>query len=67
MPRTSVAKKPVKGVRITKGSKWRLIDVGGRHREFPATVLESWSFGTKRVVILSVPPRPREKRQRAAP
>ena len=66
MPRKSAAKKPARGVRITKGSKWKLTDVGGKHREFPATVLESWSFGAKRIVVLSVPARPKEKRERAA-
>lgn len=64
MPRKAAVKKPARGVRITKGSKWRLIDKGGRHREFPATVMDSWSFGGKRVVLLSVPARPKEQRPR---
>ena len=64
MPRKAVTKKPARGVRITKGSKWRLIDKGGTHREFPATVMVSWSAGGKRFVLLSVPARPKEQRKR---
>lgn len=63
MPRTAVAK-PAKGVRITKGSTWRLVDKGGKHRDFPATVIESWTVGGRRIVLLSVPARAREQRKR---
>jgi hypothetical protein len=64
MPRTTAKpKKPAKGVRITKGSKWKLVDSGGKLRDFAATVMESWVVGGKRIVLLSVPARVRETRK----
>jgi hypothetical protein len=63
MAAKSTVKKPAKGVRITKGSKWALVDKGGKNREFAATVMESWSVGGRRIVLLSVPVRVREQRK----
>jgi hypothetical protein len=48
-------KRPKKGVKMTKGSKWRLVATKGRTREFPATLIATHNFGSKRLAIFSVP------------
>jgi len=48
-------KKPKKGKRLTKGTRWRIAAVTGRNRVFIGTLLESFNFGTKRLAIFSVP------------
>jgi hypothetical protein len=55
---------PARGFRITKGSKWTLTDRGGTHRQFAATVIDTFVIGGKRIALVSVPARIREKRQR---
>jgi hypothetical protein len=48
-------KKPKKGIKMTKGSKWRLKATKGREREFAGTLIQTFNFGAKRLAIFSVP------------
>lgn len=48
-------KKPRKGKRLTKGTRWRIAAVTGRKRVFVGTLLKSFNFGSKRLAIFSVP------------
>lgn len=52
---TIKGKKPAKGVRMTKATRWRLAAVTGRNRVFVATLLHTFNFGSKRLAIFSVP------------
>jgi hypothetical protein len=51
------AKKPVLGMRLTKGNGWRLEDTKGKNRVFSATLLESFNYGRTRIAVFSVPKR----------
>ena len=48
-------KKPKKGKRLTKGTRWRIAAVTGRKRVFVATLLHTFNFGARRLAIFSVP------------
>ncbi len=48
-------KKAKKGVRMTKGTRWRLAAVTGRERAFIGTLIATINVGTKRLAIFSVP------------
>lgn len=48
-------KKPRKGIRMTKGTRWRIAAVSGRNRDFVGTLLHTMNFGAKRIAIFSVP------------
>lgn len=52
---TIKGKKPKKGKRLTKGTRWRIAAVTGRKRVFVGTLLQTFNFGTKRLAIFSVP------------
>lgn len=52
---TIKGKKPKKGERMTKGTRWRLAAVTGRKRVFVGTLLHTMNFGKKRLAIFSVP------------
>jgi len=52
---TIKGKKPKKGKRLTKGTRWRLAAVTGRDRVFVGTLLQTFNFGSKRLAIFSVP------------
>jgi len=44
-----------KGVRMTKGTRWRLAATTGRKRVFVATLLQTINVGNQRIAIFSVP------------
>ncbi len=52
---TIKGKKPKRGERMTKGTRWRLAAVSGRKRVFVGTLLHTMNFGSKRLAIFSVP------------
>lgn len=52
---TIKGKKPKRGARMTKGTRWRLAAVSGRKRVFVGTLLHTLNFGSKRLAIFSVP------------
>jgi hypothetical protein len=54
---TIAGKKPRKGKRLTKTSKWKLAAVSGGGRTFTATLIATHNFGKKRLAIFSVPKR----------
>jgi hypothetical protein len=53
----AVKKKIVRGIRMTKGSSWRLRPTKGKEREFAGTLLGTFNMGTKRIAVFSVPNR----------
>lgn len=44
-----------KGVRMTTGSRWRIVAETGRQRAFAGTLLSTFNLGHRRVAIFSVP------------
>jgi hypothetical protein len=50
-------KKPRKGKHMNKSARWRLVTTEGRKREFTATLIQTFNFGTTRLAIFSVPKR----------
>ena len=52
---TIKGKKPKKGKRLTKGTRWRIAAVTGRKRVFVGTLLHSINVGSTRLAIFSVP------------
>jgi hypothetical protein len=53
---TSVLGKKVrKGIKMTKGSRWRLVAQSGRKRAFAGTLLTTFNLGHRRVAVFSVP------------
>jgi hypothetical protein len=54
---TIAGKKPKKGKRMTRASKWTLAAVTGRRRTFTGTLIATLNFGAKRLAIFSVPKR----------
>lgn len=52
---TIKGKKPKRGERMTKGTRWRLAAVSGCKRVFVGTLLHTLNFGNKRLAIFSVP------------
>lgn len=51
---TIKGKKPRKGKRMTKGTRWRIAAVTGRKRVFVGTLLHTINIGKKRLAIFSV-------------
>lgn len=43
------------GAKMTKGAGWRLATTKGRKRVFPATLLQTFNIGNKRIAIFNVP------------
>jgi hypothetical protein len=55
-PRITIkGKRPKKGKRLTRGTRWRILAVTGRKREFVGTLLHSFNLGRRRIAIFSVP------------
>lgn len=52
---TIKGKKPKRGHRMTKGTRWRLAAVSGRKRVFVGTLLHVMNFGKRRLALFSVP------------
>ena len=52
---TIKGKKPKRGERMTKGTRWRIAAVTGRKRVFVGTLLHTINIGAKRLAIFSVP------------
>lgn len=48
-------KKPRKGKKMTKVTRWRIIAITGRKRIFVGTLLKTINVGEKRLAIFSVP------------
>jgi len=48
-------KKPKKGVRLTKDTRYRIAAVTGRNRAFVGTLLHTINIGRTRLAIFSVP------------
>ena len=48
-------KRAKKGIRMTKGTRWRLAAVTGKERAFIGTLLTTINMGSKRIAIFSVP------------
>ena len=44
-----------KGIKMTKGSRWRLVAQAGRKRAFAGTLLATFNLGHRRVAIFTVP------------
>jgi len=44
-----------KGIKMTKGSRWRLVAQAGRKRAFAGTLLTTFNLGHRRVAVFSVP------------
>jgi hypothetical protein len=44
-----------KGVKMTTGSRWRLVAQAGRKRAFAGTLLSTFNLGHRRVAVFSVP------------
>jgi hypothetical protein len=44
-----------RGERMTKGRRWQLAATKGKKRVFPATLLQTFNFGGKRIAIFNVP------------
>jgi hypothetical protein len=44
-----------KGIKLTKGSRWRLVAEAGRKRAFAATLLTTFNLGNWRVAVFNVP------------
>ena len=44
-----------KGAKLTKNSRWRLVAVSGRKRDFPAWLVATVNRGNVRLAVFSVP------------
>jgi len=44
-----------KGVKMTTGSRWRLVAQAGKKRAFAGTLLSTFNLGRRRVAVFSVP------------
>ncbi len=50
-----LGEKVLKGGKLTKGSRWRLVAQGGKKRAFPGTLLSTFNLGHRRIAVFSVP------------
>ncbi|HEX9222644.1 MAG TPA: hypothetical protein VF860_04885 [Candidatus Acidoferrales bacterium] len=50
-----LGQKVLKGGKMTKGSRWRLVAQGGKKRAFAGTLLTTFNLGQRRIAVLSVP------------
>jgi hypothetical protein len=50
-----LGEKVLKGGKMTKGSKWRLVAQSGKKRAFAGTLLTTFNLGHRRIAVFSVP------------